>query len=40
MRERVEELGGTIEVSSRSGEGTVVTVRVPVEDGTPTLPRL
>jgi PAS domain S-box-containing protein len=30
MRERVEELGGEIEVSSRPGEGTGVTVKVPV----------
>ncbi|MDQ3910288.1 MAG: PAS domain S-box protein [Actinomycetota bacterium] len=30
MRERVEELGGEIEVCSRPGEGTEVTVRVPV----------
>ena len=29
MRERVEELGGEIEVKSRPGEGTEVTVRVP-----------
>ena len=36
MRERVEELGGEIEVSSRSGEGTEVTVRVPMGDGTST----
>ena len=35
MRERVEELGGQIEVKSRPGEGTEVTVRVPVGDGTP-----
>jgi PAS domain S-box-containing protein len=34
MRERVEELGGRIEVKSRPGEGTKVTVRVPVGDGT------
>ena len=36
MRERVEELGGQVEVSSRLGEGTEVTVRVPSGDGTPT----
>ena len=30
MRERVEELGGEIEVSSRPGEGTRVAVKVPV----------
>jgi signal transduction histidine kinase len=36
MRERVEELGGEIEVSSRLGEGTEITVRVPVGGGTPT----
>ena len=35
MRERVEELGGEIEVSSRLEEGTEVTVRVPSGGGTP-----
>jgi PAS domain S-box-containing protein len=35
MRERVEELGGEIEVSSRPGEGTEVTVRIPLGGGTP-----
>jgi PAS domain S-box-containing protein len=35
MRERVEELGGEIEVSSRPGSGTEVTVRVPSGGGTP-----
>jgi PAS domain S-box-containing protein len=35
MRERVEELGGEIEVSSRPGRGTEVTVRVPSGGGTP-----
>jgi PAS domain S-box-containing protein len=35
MRERVEGLGGKIEVKSRPGEGTKVTVRVPVGGGTP-----
>jgi signal transduction histidine kinase len=30
MRERVEQLGGEIEISSRPGEGTDVTVRVPM----------
>jgi signal transduction histidine kinase len=35
MRERVEELGGEIEVESRPGEGTEVTVRVPSGGGTP-----
>jgi PAS domain S-box-containing protein len=34
MRERVEALGGEIEVRSRPGEGTNVTVRVPLADGT------
>jgi signal transduction histidine kinase len=33
MRERVEELGGKIEVSSRPGNGTEVTVWVPLEGG-------
>jgi signal transduction histidine kinase len=40
MHERVEELGGEIEVSSRPGEGTEVTVKVPAGDGTPTHPCL
>jgi signal transduction histidine kinase len=35
MRERVEGLGGEIEVKSRPGEGTEVTVRVPSGGGTP-----
>jgi PAS domain S-box-containing protein len=35
MRERAEGLGGEIEVESRPGEGTEVTVRVPLEGGTP-----
>jgi PAS domain S-box-containing protein len=35
MRERVEELGGEIEVKSRPGGGTEVTVRVPSGGGTP-----
>ena len=35
MRERVEELGGEIEVKSRPGEGTEVTVRIPSGGGTP-----
>src|SRR5919112_960446 len=39
MRERVEGLGGKIEVRSRLGEGTKVTVRVPVGGGTPDPPR-
>src|ERR671910_687142 len=39
MRERVEGLGGKIEVRSRPGEGTKVTVRVPVGGGTPDPPR-
>jgi PAS domain S-box-containing protein len=34
MRERVEGLGGEIEVSTRPGGGTGVTVRVPSTDGT------
>jgi PAS domain S-box-containing protein len=40
MRERVEELGGEIEVKSRPGEGTEVTVRVPSGGGTPGPQRL
>jgi signal transduction histidine kinase len=40
MRERVEAVGGEIEVSSRPGEGTKVTVRVPLADGTPAPRRL
>ena len=40
MRERIEELGGMIEISSRPGKGTQVTVRVPVGGGTPTPLRL
>jgi signal transduction histidine kinase len=40
MRERVEELGGQIEVKSRPGEGTEVTVRVPSGGGTPVPRRL
>src|ERR671910_999197 len=35
MGERVEGLGGKIELRSRPGEGTKVMVRVPVGDGTP-----
>jgi signal transduction histidine kinase len=30
MRERVEKLGGTLDVRSTPGDGTVVTVCVPV----------
>jgi len=40
MRERVEGLGGEIEVRSRPGEGTKVMVRVPVGGGTPAPRRL
>jgi PAS domain S-box-containing protein len=40
MRERVEGLGGKIEISSRPGEGTEVRVRVPVGGGTPDPRRL
>ena len=35
MRERVEALGGNIEVKSRPGAGTRVEVKVPLEDDTP-----
>jgi PAS domain S-box-containing protein len=35
MRERVEALGGNIEVESAPGEGTRVMLRVPLRDGTP-----
>jgi PAS domain S-box-containing protein len=40
MRERVEALGGKIEVRGRPGQGTEVTVRVPLGDGTPAPRRL
>jgi two-component system sensor histidine kinase DegS len=40
MRERVEELGGQIEVKSRPGEGTAVRVRVPLGGDTPRPQRL
>ena len=40
MRERVEALGGEIEVQSPTGEGTKVTVRVPLGGGTPAPRRL
>ena len=40
MRERVEGLAGTLEVSGRPGKGTTVTVRVPRADGTPDPRRL
>jgi signal transduction histidine kinase len=40
MRERVEVLGGEIEVRSRPGEGTTVALRVPLEGGTPAPRRL
>jgi signal transduction histidine kinase len=40
MRERVEGLGGEIEVRSRPGEGTKVVLRVPLGDGTPDHRRL
>ncbi len=40
MRERVDGLGGEIEVRSRPGEGTKVTVRVPLGGGTPAPRRL
>jgi signal transduction histidine kinase len=41
MRERVEALGGEIEMRSRPGEGTKVTVRVPLRrDDNPTPRRL
>ena len=40
MRERVEGLGGKIEVKSSPGEGTKVKVKVPLEGGTPASQRL
>jgi signal transduction histidine kinase len=40
MRERVESVGGRIEISSRPGEGTGVTVRVRLEGDTPAPRRL
>ena len=40
MCERIEGLGGKIEVSSRPGEGTRVEIRVPLRDDTPDLGRL
>jgi signal transduction histidine kinase len=40
MRERVEELDGEIEVSSRPGAGTKVTMRVPLGGDTSIRPRL
>jgi PAS domain S-box-containing protein len=40
MSERVEALGGRIEVKSRPDEGTEVRVRVPLKDGTPAPRRL
>jgi PAS domain S-box-containing protein len=40
MRERVEALGGNIEVKSRPGAGTRVEVRVPLEGDTPAPQRL
>jgi signal transduction histidine kinase len=40
MRERVEGLGGKIEVESSPGEGTRVAVRIPLGDGTPAPRRL
>jgi PAS domain S-box-containing protein len=36
MRERVEGLGGTIEISGRPGKGTRVKLSVPLRDDTPT----
>jgi signal transduction histidine kinase len=33
MRERAEELGGTFEVEQRTGGGTVVRVRLPLDEG-------
>jgi PAS domain S-box-containing protein len=40
MRERIDGLGGKIEVRSRPGEGTRVTVRVPLRGDTPNPQRL
>jgi signal transduction histidine kinase len=33
MRDRVEALGGSVEVTSRPGEGTLVRGRIPVQRG-------
>ena len=35
MRERAEELGGSFEVGDRAGGGTVVRVRLPLDQGPP-----
>ncbi len=35
MRERIEGLGGKIELKSAAGEGTRVTLKVPLRDDTP-----
>ena len=40
MRERAAGLGGEIEIKSRTGRGTRVTLRVPVGGGNPAPPRL
>jgi signal transduction histidine kinase len=40
MRERAAGLGGEIEIKSRPGRGTKVTLRVPVGGDNPAPPRL
>jgi signal transduction histidine kinase len=37
MRERADELGGSVRVDSRPGEGTTVTARLPVQVADPEL---
>ena len=38
MRQRAERLGGVLEVHSRTGRGTRITVTVPVASATPEEP--
>jgi signal transduction histidine kinase len=40
MRERVEALGGEIEIKSPTSEGTEVALRIPLGGGTPAPRRL